>query len=204
MKHTNPAVDAYIEKAEPFARPILTKIREAFHAGCPDVEEKIKWGCPSFDHKGMLGGMAAFKKHVGFGFWKTALMDDPAGLFGSECKSSPMNVKIKGIADLPTKTVLVSYVKQAVKLNDEGKKLLRKSSAKKSKDDLDVPGYFVDAIKSSAEALAVWEEFSYSKQKEYVEWVTGAKREATRDKRLAQAVEWIAEGKSRNWKYERK
>ncbi len=201
MKNTNPAVDAYIEKAQPFARPILTKIREAFHAGCPDVEEKIKWGCPSFDHKGMLGGMAGFKKHVGFGFWKAALMDDPAGLFGAVSKSSPMNVKASDVKDLPPTNVLVGYVKQAVKLNDEGKKLPRASSAKKSTADLDVPAYMLDALRADAKALEVWGGFTYSKQKEYVDWVTGAKREATRDKRLTQAVEWISEGKTRNWKY---
>jgi len=202
MKNTNPKVDAYIAKAEPFAQPILTKIREAFHAGCPDVEETIKWGCPSFDHKGMLGGMASFKKHVGFGFWKAALMDDPEALFGATSKASPMSIKAMEVTDLPTKRVLVAYVKRAVKLNDEGRKVPRKSSAKKSKSDLDVPGYMLAALRADASAREVWDAFSYSKQKEYLEWVTGAKREATRDKRLAQAVEWIAEGKSRNWKYE--
>ena len=202
MKNTNPAVDEYIEKAAPFAQPILRKIREAFHAGCPDLEEKIKWGVPSFEHKGMLGGMAAFKAHVGFGFWKAALMEDPEGLFGDNPKASPMHIKVSTVKELPTKKVLVSYVKQAARINDEGKTVPRKSSGK-TKADLDVPDYMLAAIRKSKAAAKVWEDFSYSKQKEYVEWVTGAKREATRDKRLAQAVEWISEGKSRNWKYER-
>jgi uncharacterized protein YdeI (YjbR/CyaY-like superfamily) len=202
MKNTNPAVDAYIAKAEPFARPILTKIREAFHAGCPELEEKIKWGCPSFDHEGMLGGMSAFKKHVGFGFWKAAIMEDPEGLFGDDPKASPMHIKAATVGDLPSKKVLVAYVEQAVAVNEAGKTVPRKSSGK-TKADLDVPEYFAAAVSADAKAAAVWEAFSYSKQKEYLEWVTGAKREATRDKRLAQAVEWISEGKSRNWKYER-
>ena len=202
MKNANPRVDEYIAKAQPFARPIMERVRKAFHAGCPDLDEKLKWGVPSFEHNGMLGGMAAFKQHVGFGFWKAALMDDPAGLLGDDPKASPMRVKIRDVQELPTQRVLVGYVKQAVKLNADGAKVPRPKATKKSKADLDVPKYFLAAVKANGDAHATWKGFSYTNQTDYLEWVTGAKRDATRDKRLAQAVDWMAEGKSRNWKYQ--
>jgi uncharacterized protein YdeI (YjbR/CyaY-like superfamily) len=201
MPTTNPAVDTYIANAAPFAQPILERIRRAFHKGCPELEEKIKWGVPSFEHKGMLGGMAAFKAHVSFGFWKASLMDDPEGLFGGDCKASFMGIKATDAKELPTQKVIVAYVKAAKKLNDDGVKLPSRKPGKRSAKDLDVPAYFLDAVKADAAAHTTWKGFSYTHQKEYVQWVTDAKREATRDKRLAQAVAWMAEGKSRNWKY---
>ena len=116
------------------------------------------------------------------------------------CEPEAAKDKAKEVGDLPSRAVLVAYVKQAVALNEQGKTVPRKSSGK-TKADLEVPAYMHDAIAANADALAVWEDFSYSKQKEYVEWVTEAKRETTREKRIAQAVEWMAEGKPRNWKY---
>lgn len=199
MPTIDPRVDAYIAKAAPFARPILTEIRAAFHAGCPDLTETIKWGTPSFEKDGMLGGMSAFKRHVGFGFWKGKLMKDTHGLLGDDPAASPMHVKVTTPQELPARKVLVSYVKQAVRLNAEGAQLPR-SRARKSAPK--APRILMDALRANAAALAVWEGFTPGRQREYVEWITEAKREATRDKRLAQAVEWIAEGKSRNWKYE--
>ncbi len=113
-------VNKYIAEAPEFARPILEKVRTAFHKGCPDVEEVIKWGVPHFTYHGLLGGMAAFQHHVSFGFWKSKLMSDSAQLFGNRAKASMCNAHFKSVKDLPTQRVLVQYVREAVKLNEEG------------------------------------------------------------------------------------
>src|ERR1051326_3458971 len=74
MGKKDPRVDAYIEKSADFARPILNRLRKLVHAGCLQVVEEIKWRCPHFMHHGMLCGIAAFKEHCTFGFWKASLM----------------------------------------------------------------------------------------------------------------------------------
>jgi hypothetical protein len=194
MGKKDPRVDAYIEKAQPFARPILKSIRKAVHAGCPDVEETLKWNVPAFDYKGILCGMAAFKAHVTFGFWKSQLMDLPStgdgmGQFG----------QVKSLDDLPTEKELIALVKRAAALNDQGVKVPRPKTAPKS--PLETPAAFSTALKKNKKAQKRFEDFSPSHKREYIEWITEAKQEATRDRRIATAVEWIAEGKPRNWKY---
>jgi hypothetical protein len=194
MGKKDPRVDAYIEKAQPFARPILKSIRKAVHAGCPDVEETLKWSVPAFDYKGILCGMAAFKAHVTFGFWKSQLMDLPStgdgmGQFG----------QVKSLDDLPTEKELIALVKQAVALNDQGVKVPRPKTA--PKPPLETPASFSTALKKNKKAQKRFDDFSPSHRREYIEWITEAKQEATRDRRIATAVEWIAEGKPTNWKY---
>ncbi len=203
MKTTSPQVDAYIARSAEFARPILERIRKVFHKGCPELEETIKWGVPHFDYKGIMGGMAAFKQHVSFGFWKGELMSDPQGLFKADPKQSMCAVKASKPADLPPEKVLVAYVKQAAKLNDEGKKVSRMTGKGTRKDAKDIkpPADLLAALKKNKKALAAFEGFNYSNRKDYVEWITEAKQEATRQKRLATAIEWMAAGKPRNWKY---
>ena len=197
MPNYDPRVDAYIEKAAPFAQPILSYLRELVHQACPEIEEEIKWGMPAFLHKGMLGGMAAFKQHCAFNFWKGSLIlgtkeKDGMGGFG----------KVTSIADLPPKKVLLGYLKEAKRLNDEG---VSKEKPKRSKEkkELVVPPYFLTAVKKNKKAHAAFESFSYSHKKEYLDWVNEAKTDETRQRRLATTVEWLSEGKSRNWKYER-
>ncbi len=194
-------MDAYIKNAAPFAQPILEKIRAGFHAGCPDLQETIKWGVPSFERNGMLGGMAAFKKHVSFGFWRAPEMEDTDGLLGETRKSSPMRIQAKSVAELPTKKVLVSYVKQAKKLDGDGSGAAPAKRKVTKKPTLKAPKYMVDAINGDKAAKKFWGTMAPGYKREYVEWITEAKREATRDKRLVQTVEWLAEGKTRNWKY---
>ena len=195
------AVDAYIAKAPEYARPILEKIREAFHAGCPEIEEKLKWGVPSFEYKGMLGGMAAFKAHVTFGFWKSRLMEDLDRLFARGPKASAMGVKIESLADLPAKKILVTYVKEARRLNDEGLKEPKRSAPRKPVRVV-VPADLERALARNPKARAAFEGFPPSHRREYVEWITEAKREETRRKRLETTLEWLVAGKRRNWKYE--
>jgi len=195
------AVDAFIAKSPEHARPILARIREAFHAGCPELEEKIKWGMPSFEYKGMLGGMAAFKNHVTFGFWKSRLMDDFDKLF-SRTRSSPMIARIESLSDLPPKKVIVAYVREAKRLNDEGIKEPKRSAPKRS-PKVEVPADLKAALARNVKARTAFDAFSPSHKREYVEWITEAKRDETRTKRLKTTVAWLAEGKHRMWKYER-
>ena len=138
MAGSNKQVDQYIQDAPEFARPILEKIRKSFHKGCPDVEEAIKWGIPYFMHHGMLGGMAAFKKHVGFGFWRTNELPDPEQLFetGTGAKQSMCTAKVHDPKELPTQKILVEYVKRAAKLNEAGP---AKAKHLKRKSQLDRP-----------------------------------------------------------------
>jgi hypothetical protein len=199
MPAKDPRVDAYIAKAKPFAQPVLKRIRAAVHAGCPDVIETIKWSVPSFEYKGPMCGMAAFKAHCLIGFWKGALV-----------KSMPKDTvtqagggwgRIESVDDLPDDKVLIRMVKEAAALNDAGIKVPR--APKAAKPPLKTPSYMLAAIKKNKKAAAAWAGSSPSHQREYVEWITGAKTDETRNRRLATAVEWIAEGKGRNWKYER-
>ena len=195
-------VDAYIAKSPDFARPILVRLRNAFHAGCPKIEERIKWGVPSFEYKGLLGGMAAFKKHVGYGFWKARLLDDPEGLFDRGPRASAMGIRAASLDDLQTRTVLVDYVRRARRLNDEGIKEPKLTRPKRS-IQVGVPPDLANALARNAEARRTFESFPPSARRDYVNWIEDAKRPATREKRLTTTVEWLAEGKRRNWKYEK-
>lgn len=193
----DPRVDAYIAKAPEFSRPILVHLREVVHAGCPDVVETIKWGMPSFEHHGILAGMAAFKAHCVFGFWKHELMlasdaraKEAMGSFGC----------LRTLDDLPSRAVLLRYVKQARQLNEDGVKAPRTKTARK--EPAAMHPEFARALERRTAARKTFESFSPSQQREYTEWVADAKRDETRAKRIETALEWLSEGKRRNWKYE--
>jgi len=189
-------VDAYIAKAPEFAKPILSYIRDAAHEGCPDVEEDLKWQNPAFTYKGLLAGMAAFKEHCVFGFWKGELVTGEKTPDGEQ--SMAMYRKVSSLDDLPSKKKLAAWFKKARELNDAGVKAPRVAKPKKP---LEEPDFFLAAIKKNKKALATYEKFSPSHKREYIEWITDAKGEDTRARRVKQAVEWMAEGKARNWKY---
>jgi uncharacterized protein YdeI (YjbR/CyaY-like superfamily) len=194
MAKKDKRVDAYIAKAPDHAKPVLEKIREVFHAGAPDCEETLKWGHPAFMQNGILGGMAAFTEYCAFNLWKQKLILGDAVQQGSAGSIG----KIASVKDLPPKKTLVGDIKKAVELNASGVKAPRLPAKKKQ---LEMPAEFMAAIRKNKKALAGYEKFSPSQQREYVEWIVDAKQEATRDRRIAQAVEWLAEGKPRNWKY---
>jgi hypothetical protein len=194
-------LDAYIAKSAEFARPILRELREIVHEGCPEVEETMKWSMPHFDYKGMLCGMAAFKQHCTFGFWKGKLLFDGENQQSAEAMGQ--FGRITSLKDLPPKRVLIGYVRKAAELNDQGVKVPRKPKPSSDKKELVVPAYFMAAVKKNKKALATFETFPYSHKKEYVQWVTEAKTDETRQRRLTTSVEWLAQGKSRNWKYEK-
>ena len=200
MRKTDPRIDAYIVKSAGFAQPILNHLRELVHRGCPEVEETLKWSRPSFVYKGLMCGMAAFKQHATFGFWKHELVTGRTG----EKEGMGQFGRITSLKDLPAEKVLLGYIRKAVTLNEAAIKAPAPARAKPGeKRELVVPDYFVAALKKNKTAQANFEKFSYSHKKEYVEWLTGAKREDTRQKRLQTALAWIAEGKSQNWKYAR-
>lgn len=190
-------IDAYIQKSAPFAQPVLRHLRAVVHAACPEVVETLKWSSPSFEYKGILCGMAAFKQHCVFGFWKHELvlegLDEKArtamGSFG----------RLTSIADLPSKAVLTRHIKKAMALNDAGVKNMRTKTRPKA------PARMHPALKAGLErnkkALVTFQAFPPSQKREYMEWIAEAKGEDTRERRLAQAIEWMAQGKPRNWKY---
>ena len=201
MGTRDPRIDAYIRKAAPFAQPILSHIRGIVHMVCADVEETMKWSFPHFDYKGeMMMSMAAFKGHCTFGFWKAPLLA-VQGLI--EAGDNPMGYRdrIESANDMPSDATLKKLIKAAMALNDKG--LTVKRPKQPAKAAVKPPAYFMTALKKNKRALETYEAFSPSNRRDYVEWVTEAKSDETRDKRLTQAVAWMAEGKVRNWKYVR-
>lgn len=203
----DPKVDAYIAKAKPFAQPILNHLRKLVHRGCPGVEEAIKWSMPFFVYKGaILGNMAAFKEHCSFGFWGVEIgavlreagvvQDGGMGTLG----------RITNVKDLPSDKEMLDWLREAAGFIDRGEYTspiaARNKVVKAPKPAAKISPDFAAALKKNKKASAVFEAFSASCRREYVDWIAEAKREETREKRIAQAVEWIAEGKQRNWKYQ--
>lgn len=199
MPTIDPRVDAYIQKAQPFARPILTHLRTIVHQSCPEVVETIKWSNPAFEYKGPFCGFAAFKQHATFGFWKWELLKDrlpgsaglnPANQFG----------RITSIDDLPSAKELARIIKAAAKLNDDGVKAppMRRQGPRPA---LKAPPDLLKALAKNKKAQATFDAFPPGQRREYVEWVLDAKRAETRQQRITTAVEWMAEGKVRHWKY---
>ena len=197
-------IDVYIANSAPFAQPILNHLRELVHTGCPDAEETMKWSFPHFDYFGeILCSMASFKKHCSFGFWKASLLSDPDQLLETVGKTSMGSLgQITDLSDLPADRVIIKYIKEASRLNKEGVKVTAKAKVP-VKRDLMIPEYFIKALTKNKKALKTFDKFSNTNRKEYVDWVTGAKTEDTRNKRLETAIEWMAEGKIRHWKYVR-
>ena len=199
-------IDAYIESSGKFAQPILSHLRQLVHEANSDVKETIKWGFASFDYKGPLCSMASFKKHCVFGFWKAKLLNDPEGYLGERFNQGGEAMgnmgRITTLRDLPPDAVIIDFIRQASTLNDKGIKL--PAPPKKEKSALIIPAYFMETLSKNKSALDAFENFSLSGKKEYVDWIEEAKTDETRNRRLETALEWMAQGKSRNWKYERK
>jgi hypothetical protein len=198
MGTKDPRVDAYIAKAPDYAKPILEQLRATVHEVVPDVTEDIKWQLPHFTYKGMFCGMGAFKEHTVFGFWKAKLV------FAEKFKGMRLADQfgeMRTVADIPARKQFVAYLKKAKELNDAGAKVVRTPAAPKKAAR--TPAFVTAALKKNKKAAATFAAFPPSHKREYLEWLTGAKTEETRQRRLAQALEWLAEGKPRNWKYMR-
>jgi uncharacterized protein YdeI (YjbR/CyaY-like superfamily) len=195
---TDARIDAYIGRQADFARPILEHLRSAVHAACPEAEETLKWSMPHFLYKGqMLAGMAAFKAHATFGFWRAK---DVLGETGAERDAMGQFGRLTSVSELPPDDVLGALIRKAMDLTDAGARPARPEKA--AKPELETPPDLDSALDANPAARAAFDGFPPSGRREYVEWVVDAKRPETRGKRIAQAVEWMAEGKRRNWKYE--
>ena len=203
MPEIDPRVDAYIERSADFAKPILLHIRKLVHIACPDVKEKMKWSFPHFDYKDeMMCSMASFKAHVAFGFWKQSLMEEDAA-FPAEKTAMGSFGRLTSVKDLPNDRTMKKLIADAMKLNDEGVKVKR-AFVSRDKTELNVPDVLLEALAKHEVAAETFNNFPQGCKREYVDWITEAKTDATRDKRLATTIEWLSEGKRRNWKYERK
>ena len=202
MKNTDPRIDSYIAGSAQFARPILRHLRKLVHETCPDIEETVKWRSPTFLYRGkIMAGMAAFKEHCAFGFWHQG-MEAVLGTDGRKVDTAMGSFgRITSLEDLPSDRKMTAYIRKAAALHESGAPA-RPRPAKRPAAPLAMPPDLAAALRRNKAAAAVFEKFSPSHRKEYIEWITEAKREETRQKRLATTLEWLAEGKTRNWKYE--
>lgn len=198
MVTTDPRVDAYVASAPDFARPVLVELRRRVHAVCPEVEETIKWRAPSFECAGLLGGMAAFQRYCTFAFWKEQLLQQDGGDVAATVAACG---RLVAVDELPTRAAFAKAVRRAVELNATGVKSPRKKAP--ARPPIPMPPEFARALRAAKAARATFEAFAPSHQREYLEWITDAKRDETRLKRIEQSIEWLAAGKHRNWKYER-
>ncbi len=205
METFDPRIDAYIGKAQPFAQPILTYLREVVHKACPEAQETIKWGMPFFDYKGTLCHIASFKQHAIFGFWKGALLSDKEGrIVRGEGENAAMGHfgKITSVNELPKERIIIAYLKEAMKLNEDGIKVAAKAKGA-AKPEIPEPDEVKKALKANAAVKKKWAAFAPSHRCEYLEWITEAKTEATRQKRIDTMIEWVGEGRQRHWKYQK-
>jgi uncharacterized protein YdeI (YjbR/CyaY-like superfamily) len=198
-KNMSHELDGYIAQAQPFARPILDRVRGLFHRAFPEIDEALKWGHPAFVHKGIVGGMAAFKEHVRIRFWKGSLLGDAEGVF-RDVDGTLGALVVTEESQLPAEKLLLDYILRAVELNVIGAKLPR-AAEKANAGPGAVPDDLAAALRKNTRAQQTFDTMSASNRNEYVEWLVTAKQDATRRKRLLTAVEWLAEGKPRNWKY---
>jgi uncharacterized protein YdeI (YjbR/CyaY-like superfamily) len=194
----DPRIDAYIAKSAAFAQPILRHLRALVHRACPEATETIKWGMPFFEHHGLLCGLAAFKAHCAFGFHHQE-MDKLLAADGAQGEGAMGSLgRIAALSDLPSDATLVRYLQHAVKLNASG---TPRRPARKAKPALPVPADLSAALKKNKTAAATWAKFPPGHRREYIEWITDAKRPETRAKRLATTLKWLIAGKPRNWQY---
>lgn len=198
MPKRDARVDAYIERSQEFAKPILKRLRRLVHKASPHLTETLKWSMPAFEYKGIVCGFASFKEHCTFGFWKESLLEKTA--FRAEKTAMGSFGRITSVKDLPADDVIVDLVRQAIELNEKGIKVEKKGP--RPKKEVVVPDILLEALARNDKAAETFNAFPPSSKKDYVAWITEAKTEATRDKRLATTIEWLAEGKRRNWKYE--
>ncbi len=200
----SPGIDSYLNAANPDFRPMLASLREAVHRACPQVEETIKWGMPTFVYRGkILCGMAAFKQHMSFGYWQHAEVLGEAA--SGERTGMGSYGKLRTAADIPSPALLKSHIRRAMQLIDEaaaGTAPAKPKPARAARPEAVPSPGFTAALKASPIARKHFEAFPPGQRREYIDWINEAKRDDTRERRIAQAIEWLGEGKRRNWKYE--
>jgi hypothetical protein len=196
-------VSGYIAAAAPFARPLLKHLRALFLRADPRMQETIKWGAPFFELEGIVGSISAFQRHVSLGFWKGDELRDPQRVFDKVGRTQMAMARFERVDDLPSDRALLDLIRQAVELNEAAvQKPRRATKARRRRAAAPkVPADLAKGLARSSHARATFEAFSPAKQRAYVDWIEKAVRPQTRERRLAQTLEWLAEGKSRNWKY---
>ena len=206
-QNMSPRVDAYLAKVQPFAQPIMAHLRDLVHQACPEIEETIKWSRPFFEYRGaILCNISAFKEHCSFGFWGEEIggVLREAGVLGRDGMGSLG--RIISVAELPPDKQMLGWIRQAAAFVDKGQYTspiaARRKVVKAPKPALEMPAELAAALQRNKKAAVVFAALSPSGQREYVEWIADAKRPETREKRIETAMEWIAEGKQRNWKYQ--
>ncbi|MDR0803443.1 YdeI/OmpD-associated family protein [Fluviicola sp.] len=204
MKQSDDRISAYIAKSADFAQPILTRLRETVHTFCPEVEEGWKWSFPHFMYQGkILCSMASFKNHCAFGFWLQSEMNDPYGIFKRAEEGGMGSLgKITSLSDLPGNEQLGNTIMEAMALIEQGVKP-RTRSPKTEAPALEVPVELQNLLDQHPDAKHAFEVFSPSHKKEYITWITDAKRAETKQRRLEQTLENLKERKSKEWKYGR-
>jgi uncharacterized protein YdeI (YjbR/CyaY-like superfamily) len=203
MASTDPRIDAYIGRAAVFARPVLRHLRALVHRACPGAAETIKWGFPHFEHHGILCSMAAFQRHCAFGFWKGRILKDASGALASSGEAMGHLGRITGLENLPSDAVLLRLLRQAARLNEEGVPAPRAPRKRVSTAPPAVPAALREALRKNPAAAGTFRSLSPSHRKEYIGWITEAKRPETKAKRIATTVQWLAHGRNLNWRYER-
>ncbi|MBA2687415.1 MAG: YdeI/OmpD-associated family protein [Gemmatimonadaceae bacterium] len=198
MPRTDPRVTAYIKKQQPFAQPILRYLREVVHEAVPECEETLKWGAPAYMHHGIVCITAGFKKHTAIVLWKGPLILNTKGKRADEAWGD--YGRVTTIDDLPARSTLIKYLRAAAKLNEDGVKIPARKKPVKGRP-VEVPEVLAKALKKNKKARETFEAFSPSHRREYTEWISEAKRDETREKRLANTIEWLEQGKPRQWKY---
>lgn len=192
-----PRIDAYIAKAQPFAQTILNHIRERVHAAVPEAEEVMKWSAPAFVLDGkILIVMAAFKAHAALNFWRGQEIGDGSAKAGAMGQFG----KLQSISDLPDDDELDALIREAAALSRTAPAPRKTKHEPKAAPELHPD--FALALADAPKAKATLDGFPPSAQRDYFEWISEAKQDATRQKRIANAIEWLNEGKRRHWKYE--
>jgi len=207
LERFNPQFDEYQKAAADFAKPIMAHLRELMHRACPEVVEEIKWGIPHFDYRGeMMCIFAAYKNHCAFTFWKESLMSDARLKANPDAKPTKRFMgKLTALSDLPSDGELIAFVHEAMALNDRGVKIAPRRDDRPAKAaEIVVPDAFAEQLSRHGQANAVFQSKSPSFRKEYVAWIADAKTDQTRQKRITESLEWIAQGKGLFWKYEKK
>jgi uncharacterized protein YdeI (YjbR/CyaY-like superfamily) len=198
MEQYDTRQDDYIAKAADFAQPILIHLRQLIHDTVPHIQETMKWSMPFFDYKGPVCHIAGFKQHCTFGFWKGSLLPDPYNLLERSDAMGHLG-RITSLNDLPADEILMQYIREAIELNERGVKIIKDKAT--VKPPLIVPDYFTAILMEHLQAETQFNNYSYSQKKEYLQWITEAKTEGTRQKRMITAVQWLSEGKQRHWKH---
>lgn len=201
MANLDKRIDVYIANSADFARPILKHLRHLVHVACPNVQETIRWGFPHFDHEGIMCSMASFKNHCAFGFWKSSIMKDAEVLKYNNQKAMGNAGKIQSLPDLLSDKIIISQIREAMKLNEDGIKLPERKNEDK-KPVLITPDSLKRELVKNRKASNTYKNLSFAHKHEYIEWIEESKSEATKQKRILTTVEWLMEGKTRNWKYE--